>query len=237
MDSGTWRRVGGMVTEMRFTASSFDNPLMKFPLPPELGEESMPGPISKTFQMLATTANPFAGELLVEALDVPVPAIQSQALESILGRGGSGQAVDRQELQGFDLGCLLSRFEEMSALARANAGQLLQKIDPDCLSKLAQEFHHPIRRRRIRAIRGALAFGWQEQVVPPLLEMLQDEDALIRRTAIEVLANIPTPEVIVSLIVLKNDPSDRVRDALDQALAALATKEAIHPPLETQPAR
>ncbi len=135
------------------------------------------------------------------------------------------QAVARQELQGFDLECLLSRFESMSPAALANASKLLQKIDPDCLMRLMYEFHHPIRRRRIRAIRGALAFGWHALVLPALMQLLKDEDALIRRTTIEVLGQIPGPEILAALVSMQNDPHPRVRDAAEEALAQFAKNE------------
>ncbi len=96
-----------------------------------------------------------------------------------------------------------------------------------------QEFHHCIRRRRIRAIRGALAYGWHVQVAPALLAMLQDPDVLIRRTIIEVLGHVRTSETIAALVALKDDPSERIRETVKQALVQLASKEIPNPPLET----
>jgi hypothetical protein len=163
-----------------------------------------------------------------------VPDALNKLIERLDSPEACVQAVARQELQGFDLECLLGRFESMAPLARENAGRLLQKIDPDCLLKLTQEFHHPIRRRRLRALRGSLAYGWHINILPALLGILQDEDALIRRTAIEVLGHIPAPESIASLVALKNDPSERVRETVEQALANLASMEKINSPQKSQ---
>jgi len=153
---------------------------------------------------------PDALQKLIDQLDSPVANVQE---------------VARQELHGFDLDCLLSRFESMSPRARDNAGRLLEKIDPAFLDKLTQEFHHPIRRRRLRAIRAALEFGWHVRVLPALHAMLKDPDNLIRRATVEVLGQIQTGETIALLTEMKNDPSDRVRDTARRALAELSPNE------------
>lgn len=154
-----------------------------------------------------------------------VPDALAKLIEQLDNPEACVQAVARQELQGFDLECLLSRFESMSPLALANASKLLQKIDPNCLARLSSEFGHSIRRRRIRAIRGALAYGWHFQMLPALLDLLKDEDALIRRTTVEVLGEAHRPEVLAALVALQNDPHPRVREAVEHALAKLAAKE------------
>ncbi len=187
-------------------------------------------------------------EIVLDGLDSEDPSVQAWAtgqlrsqqvpdalqrlIEQLDNPEACVQAVARQELQGFDLECLLSRFESLSPAARENAGGLLRKIDPDCLGKLFREYQHPIRRRRVRAIRGTLAYGFQIEASAALLAILREDDALLRRSAVEVLAHVPTPDVVTALQAMRNDPSDRVRDAVEQALAALAKKDLIDPPLE-----
>lgn len=165
-----------------------------------------------------------------------VPDALGKLIEQLDNPEACVQEVARQELQGFDLDCLLSRFDSMSAVALDNAGKLLQKIDPDCLTKLALEFRHSIRRRRIRAIRGAVAYGWHIHVLPALLDLLKDDDALIRRTTVEVLGKVPGPEALAALVAMQSDPHPRVREAVEEALASLADKERSWPVPETPPA-
>jgi hypothetical protein len=98
------------------------------------------------------------------------------------------------------------------------AGALVQKIDPDCHQKLVAELNNPVRRRRIRAARAAQKLGLAHEVEWCLLVMLSDADSQVRRTAAEVLADIPTVEVVAALTGLMNDSSPRVRDAAEQSL-------------------
>ncbi len=162
-----------------------------------------------------------------------VPDALNKLITKLDSPEASVQAVARQELQGFDLDCLLSRFEEMSPEARNNASAILKKINPDFLAELTQELHHPIRQHRLRAIRGSLAFGWHFQVFPSLLSLVNDDDTLIRRSAIEVLGHIPAPESIAALVALKTDPSQRVRETVEQALSKLAAQKMLDKPVES----
>lgn len=180
-------------------------------------------------------------EIVLDGLDSEDPDVQAwatsqlrhqhvpDALQKLIDRLDSPEAivqqVARQELQGFNLDCLLAKFESMSPRARKNAAALLEKIDPDYLMKLTHEYHHAIRRRRIRALRATLAFGWQSKVLPTLLGMLKDEDTLIRRTTVEILEYTPTAQAIAALVALKEDPSERVRDTVEQTLARIAARE------------
>ncbi len=56
--------------------------------------------------------------------------------------------------------------------------------------------------------------------------MLVDDDSSVRRIAVEVLSEDPSPEVLIALEELRLDPSPRVRQAIERAIehAALASK-------------
>ena len=107
---------------------------------------------------------------------------------------------------------------------RANAGALLKKINLHYLTELMRELQHPVRRHRLRAIRGTLAYGWHFQIFPSLLALINDEDTLIRRATIEVLGHIPAPESIAALVALKDDSSQRVRETVELVLANIAPR-------------
>jgi len=156
-----------------------------------------------------------------------VPDALQKLIDQLDNPSVSVQEVARQELHGFDLECLLSRQEVLSPRARGNASRLLEKVDPGYLTKLVNELHNPIRRRRLRAIRGTLAFGWNVEVTDELLGLLQDDDTLIRRAAVEVLAPVHPADVISALAALKNDPSERVRDTVEKTLAQTAAKKTV----------
>lgn len=148
-------------------------------------------------------AVPNAMAMLVERLDSPLPAVREAA---------------QQELSDFSLERLLDLFDHLDHDACRRAGVLLRKIDPHCIRKLDRELSHAVRRRRIRAARATHAFGMASDVAPALLVMLDDDDPLVRRTAVEVLADVPMVEIQEVLIDRLKDESPRVRDAAKKSL-------------------
>lgn len=161
---------------------------------------------------------PEAVTLLLERLDSPLESVREAA---------------RNELGSFNLNYILEGYENLSPEAARRAGALIQKIEPDCISKLAAEIASPVLRKRTRAARASLALGLHTKVVAPLLTMLDDTDQLARRIAIEVLSYIPLPEVTASLKMLLDDPSPRVRDDAAKALEKFRRAE----PVETAVSR
>jgi HEAT repeat protein len=146
---------------------------------------------------------PEAIRLLIERLDSPLAAVREAA---------------RGELNSFNLELVLSIFEHLDRTICQRAGALVRKIDANCSQKLLAELASPIRHRRIRAARAAQALGLARDVESGLLSMLSDADALVRRTAAEVLVCVPTPEVVARLGELLEDVSPRVREAVEHSL-------------------
>jgi len=152
---------------------------------------------------LRTQGVPEALQLLIERLDSPLAAVREAA---------------RGELHSFNLDLLLRIFDHLDARVCRRAGALLQKIDPDCHRKLLAELNNPVKRRRIRAARAASHLGLAHEVKSCLLIMLLDVDSQVRRTAAEVLADVPIADVVAALTASLNDPSPRVREAAEQSL-------------------
>ncbi len=144
--------------------------------------------------------------LLIERLDNPSAAVREAA---------------RGELASFDLSLVLNLFEHLDRDLCLRVGSLIRKTDPGCVQKLMDELNQPIRRRRIRAARAAEALGLAPDVERGLLAMLSDGDSIVRRIAAELLVCIPSPEVIVGLTALLQDPSPRVRDAAERSLGEI----------------
>jgi HEAT repeat protein len=146
---------------------------------------------------------PHCFELLVERLDSPYTEVREAA---------------RQELQDFGVARLLETFTEIDPARHTAVGRLLLKIDPHAVQRLVAEMEQPIRRKRIRAARCALALGLHRDTVDGLAKMLLDSDVLVRRTAVEVLALIDSPRSTELLATLVDDPSPRVREEIRKAL-------------------
>ena len=141
--------------------------------------------------------------LLIQRLDSPLPAVREAA---------------REELASFDLSLVLNLFEHLDRNLCLRVGTLIQKTDPTCIQKLLEELNQPVRSRRIRGARAAEALGLASHVERGLLAMLSDEDSIVRRIAAELLVSVPSPEVIVGLTALLQDPSPRVRDVAERSL-------------------
>ncbi len=155
-------------------------------------------------------------ELLVERLDSDFAEVRE---------------VARKELQDFDLHRVLEIFTEIEPARCMAVGRLMCKIDADAIQKLILEMDQPVRRKRIRAARCALALGLHGETLDGLLRMLQDSDMLVRRTAVEVLAYVPGQRARDALLSTLEDPSPRIREDLRRALTLqeeLSLKSASH---------
>lgn len=165
---------------------------------------------------------PHTFELLIERLDSPMPEVREAA---------------RAELVDFNMLRVLDMYEHLDGKTCLAVGRLVQKIDPQAIEKLKAEMRQPIRRKRIRAARGAQAMGMQLKVLDALLLMIADSDALVRRTVVEVLGTTPAAVALETLSEALNDPSPRVREAASRSLLQLRSlKPAAIPANETQPA-
>jgi len=147
---------------------------------------------------------PEALRLLIERLDSPHESVRN---------------VAREELHSFNLDLMLNLYEHLDPGLCLRAGQLVRKIDTECIPKLRQEFTSPIARRRMRAARASLALGLDHDVLAELLELARDDDSLVRRTAAEVLAAIEAPQALQALNELKDDQNPRVREEAAKGLA------------------
>ena len=141
--------------------------------------------------------------LLVARLDSPLEAVREAA---------------RRELSGFSLDRVLQVFDHLEPAAGRRTGELLRKIDPGCGNRLALELRHPMHVRRERAVRAAAVLGFEQDVLPELLRLAADPDAVVRRTVGEVLAVLDGSEVAEALKHLLADTDGRVRRATMEAL-------------------
>ena len=153
---------------------------------------------------------PQAFSLLIGRLDSPIPAVRDAA---------------RAELSSFSLDRLLGLFEQLDPGVCRSAGRLIRKIEPDCLKKLVAELNSPVRRRRIRAARGAQALGLHADLVPTLLAMLDDTDPMVRRSTLEVLSDVRTAEAVEGICRHLEDESPRVRETARKILAEFQAGE------------
>ncbi|MCG6154483.1 HEAT repeat domain-containing protein [Rubinisphaera margarita] len=143
---------------------------------------------------------------LVDRLDSPHKIVEDQAREA-LGRFEVQQAID------------------FSESAKPSAGpkiaDLLLKVNPFAIQELCREMANPVRTRRLRAAKAAHFMQLHTEVTPALLELLQDNDTIVKRVVAEILGDIPTRQVAGRLQELLDDSSPRVREAAAASLAKI----------------
>ncbi len=149
---------------------------------------------------------PDASARLVDMLDCPETLVRD---------------VAREQLESFNLEFMLKNFEQIDDAVCERAAQVIQKIDPECISQLIQELLSPVNSHRAKAALAASKMGLVRDVVPAILEMLDDTDPLIRRVGIQVLADVPSQSVRSAVEPFLDDPSARVRDAAKQTLRTI----------------
>lgn len=157
---------------------------------------------------LRTREIPNCFELLIERLDSPHEEVRLAA---------------RAELSDFGVPRVLELFTELDAPRCRAIGRLLQKIDPETPAKFHWEMTQAVRRRRIRAAHCAEAIGILPRVIEGLVEMAQDSDTLVRRTAVEAMTRLEGPRADAILTMALSDISPRVREVAERALAARGT--------------
>lgn len=141
---------------------------------------------------------PQAFQMLINRLDSPLSQVREAA---------------RGELGDFNLQKFLSVFDENEPEVCIRAGQLMQKITPDFLNQLRQEVEHPIRTKRLRAIRAAGAMQLQTRIVDSLLKELNDDEPAVRRAVVEVLKYVLRADVVTALgTTAQHDKNARVRE-------------------------
>lgn len=141
---------------------------------------------------------PHAFEMLIERLDSPLLQVREAA---------------REELKDFNLQRFLNVFDENDPDVCIRAGRLMQKIDPDFINQLRQEVEHPIRTKRLRAIRATGAMQLQTRLVESLLKELNDEEPAVRRAVVDVLKYVLRVDVIAALSqAAQHDKNARVRE-------------------------
>lgn len=152
---------------------------------------------------LRSHAIPEAFQLLVERLDSQVESVRAAA---------------RNELSSFNTERVMRMAEDLAPEEARVAGTLLMKVDLDAPVKLRRQLAHPIRQKRMKTAHQVLRLGLHTHFPEAFIAMTEDLDPMVRRTGVEILRTIPTPESYRTLEGLRDDPHPRVRAEAGVAL-------------------
>jgi HEAT repeat protein len=185
-----------------------------------------------------------ANALAMSALADPDPQVQANIIPQLRGRGIPGvlaslmemvespytvvRRAARESLAEFSFKRFVAAFDMLDEEVRRSTGLLVKKIDVQCLSLLNEELKSPIRTRRLRGLTIARTIEAVEAVEGAVIEMLQDEDHLVRMEAAVTLGRSVSPASVSALTETLKDKSEVVRLAaqrsLEEALRARPTQ-------------
>ncbi len=186
-----------------------------------------------------------ASQLTIEALDDPDPEVQATALVHLRDRGIPGamsraiaalnsphavivQAA-RDSLSEFHFDRFLRSYELLDDESRLTTGQLVARVDPQSIPALADELASLSRTRRLRAIGMSTAMGLVPQFENQLIELIDDDDHMIRREAALALGDHESPAVRAALATALTDQSASVQDAAAESLQRINASPAAAP--------
>lgn len=127
-----------------------------------------------------------------------------------------------------------ANFDNLSADARATAGPLVRRVDPQALDHVRDEFGATARGRRKRAIEMTLALAAVMELQAELAKLLRDDDQYLRIDAVRALATADSPAVRQLLRDALLDPQPLVQQAAEAALAALTGADTVPGPSAAQ---
>lgn len=178
-----------------------------------------------------------ANKLALHALGDVDPQVQAHALRQLRPRGLPGalqhlidrlnspheavRQAAREGLPEFSFQRFLSAFDTLDDNVRVRTGALVRQVDTQAVPLLMQELQSKVRIRRIRALEVARTIGLVRELEPTVLELLREEDHMIRVEAAEALSACPTPSALQALRDALMDNSVIVQQAVERSLRAL----------------
>jgi HEAT repeat protein len=175
-----------------------------------------------------------ANALAMSALTDPDPQVQANVIPQLRGRGIPGvlpsllelvesqypavRKAARESLAEFSFKRYVAAFDMLDEEVRRSTGLLVKKIDAQTTSLLNEELKSPIRTRRLRGLLIARAIDAVESVGAAVIDMLGDEDHLVRLEAATALGNCVSSASVAALTAALDDTSETVRQAVERSL-------------------
>jgi HEAT repeat protein len=197
---------------------------------------------------LAEIKSPEATVLVVKNLNNDDPLVRAHLLKQLRWRNVPGsmslliRMVDsphdavrealRETLPEFTIRQYLVNFETMPEELRPTAGHIVHKIDPEAGTVLVNEMKSLSRVRRRRAVLAARDMGMVRDLEKSVIELLNDEDHMVRIAAADALADcdtLPTWEALRDAMldrsVAVQEVAEKSLERICQSLAAKSREE------------
>ncbi len=204
-----------------------------------------PGGRAEAARALSEFQGAEANNLAMNALGDPDPQVQANIISQLRGRGIPGmlpsllERVDspyavvrkaaRESLAEFSFKRFVTAFDMLDDEVRRSTGLLVKKIDVQCAAHLNDELKSPIRTRRLRGLVIARTIDAVESVESAVIELLQDDDHLVRMEAATTLGKSVSPASVAALTAALDDKSEVVRQAAQRSLQEAIEARPAHP--------
>ena len=185
-------------------------------------------------EALAAFHGAAANDLALEALDDPDPEVQAKLLPQLRQRGipgalnrlvemldsphGAVRKAARKSLGEFTFQRFLRNFDMLDEEVRQSTGELVRKVDPHTVPQLRAELASPLRTRRLRALAIARTLDLGVEIESSLLDVLGDEDHMVRAEVAAALGQCRSPASRDALWEASRDRSVVVREAARKSL-------------------
>ncbi len=151
-----------------------------------------------------------------------VPGALGRLTEYLLHPNLAIQQAARESLAEFTFKRYLSVYDMLDPEVRRSTGDLVLKVDTNALTELLNEFQAPARSRRLRAIAMTQLLDVVYAMEEALIELLSNEDHVVRAEAAKALAQCDTDTARQALADALIDRSVIVQEAAQNSLQELA---------------
>ncbi len=188
---------------------------------------------------LARFEGAVAARIALRALDDPDPTVQAHVLRQLRPRKVRDallillRKVDtphevirealREALPEFSFRHFMTNLDTMDEATRLQSGYLVRQIDIEVPARLLSEMHCPSPVRRRRAVLGADVMGLVGQMEDSVIQLLADQDHMVRVAAAKALADCATRPSWEALRDAMLDPAYVVAEAAEQSLERLSS--------------
>jgi HEAT repeat protein len=183
---------------------------------------------------LSQFSGPESNVLALEALSDSDAGVQARILKQLRARslpGALQQLIDhldnsdpevqqaaRDGLSEFTFSRYIKAFDSLTPAVREKTGVLVRKVDLAYAHLLSREMESPARTRRLRALAATAAMRVVDDVLNHILDMLGDQDHVVRVEAVQTLAYSDLPRARIALREAMSDGSPLVQQAAERSL-------------------
>lgn len=148
-----------------------------------------------------------------------IPGVLPRMVEKLDSRHAIARQAAQKSLSEFTFARFLGAFDMLDEEVRRSTGALVKKVDPETGAQLRAELGSRARSRRLRGLTIARTIDLVEPLEATIIDLLRDEDHLVRAEAALALAGCSSQSSWQALREARGDRSETVRRAVQSSLS------------------